>query len=152
MAFSYNTTLSNPLDRVRFSIQDTNDTEHFFEDEEITGLLTIYGNNINRVIVECCYTLAALFSAEADSENVGPYSVSYKGLADKYLKIAEIFRMKSYRVLGCYAGGINKVDMEMNEKNKSIVQAAFKRNMMENKKVGNGIGDIIGSMGGVTVS
>lgn len=133
--YSYNTNLTELKDKVRFYIQDTKEEDNFFEDEEINAILKIYNNNINRTVTELCYTLAALFSAEADSEQVGPYSVSYKGLADKYLNLAEVFRRKSFRVLSGYAGGISRVDAEINKQNPDIIKSAFTRNMMKNKRV-----------------
>lgn len=133
--YSYDTNLTEIKDKVRFYIQDNKEEDYFFEDEEINAILKIYNNNINRTVTELCYTLAALFSAEADSEQVGPYSVSYKSLSDKYLNIAEVFRRKSFRVLGGYAGGISRVDAEISRQNPDIIKSAFTRNMMKNRRV-----------------
>lgn len=59
MAFTYNAAeLSEPLNQLRFLVQDTVDAGHFFEDEEITYTLS-QKDNIHRAAAVLCRAMAA---------------------------------------------------------------------------------------------
>lgn len=133
MAFSYNPKLETTKDKVRFYIQDTKENDSFFEDEEIEAMLTDYPNPKNCAI-QLCYVLATLFAGVPDEEKVGPYSVSYKSLSDKYTKLAESLRAQQSRILSGFAGGLNLEDTKQTLKNKELTRAAFTRYMMRNRR------------------
>lgn len=129
--FSYDPNLSSAKDKVRFLIQDTKENEVFFEDEEINAMLEEFPG-YRSCALQLCYTLAALFAGVPDKETVGPYSVDYKSVSNKYLVLAENIRAQINRTLSGYAGGIYKFDVCQTLKNKDLVHTAFKRYMMIN--------------------
>lgn len=133
MAFTYNPTLETDKDKVRFFIQDTKENDAFFDDEEIQAMLIEYKNPRNCAIA-LCYTLSALFAGVPDTERVGPYSVDYKTLSDKYIKLAEALRAQQYRVLSGFSGGLKVNDVKETLKNKELTKYAFSRYMMRNSK------------------
>lgn len=130
MAFTYNIDLSTPKDLVRFYIQDTIEDDVFFQDEEINAMIKKYKDPL-RVAVECCYSLSALFAGMPDTESLGPYKVKYESMSDKYSKLAETLRRKANRCSPIAVGGVTKAQINNNRRDNSIVEAAFKRNMMK---------------------
>lgn len=133
--FSYDNTLQTDKDKVRFYIQDTKENDVFFEDEEILAMLQEY-KNPKACAIQLCYTLAALFAGLPDDEKVGPYSVSYRTMAEKYTKLADTLRTQMNRVLNGYAGGIYQKDIEATLQNKDVTKTAFTRFMMKNYRGG----------------
>lgn len=131
--WSYDPKLETAKDKVRFYIQDTKENDPFFEDEEIEASLLDYPNPINCAI-QLCYVLSAMFAGVPDEEKVGPYSVSYKTLSEKYLKLAESLRSKQSRILSGYAGGIYRQDVKNTIMNKELTRNAFTRYMMKNHR------------------
>lgn len=129
--WSYDPKLETPRDKVRFYIQDTKEQDPFFEDEEIDALLIDFPNP-KTCAIQLCYVLAALFSGVPDDEKVGPYSVSYKTLSEKYLKLAESLRAQQSRILYGYAGGVYVCDVKNTLQNNSLTKYAFTRYMMRN--------------------
>lgn len=129
--FSYSPKLESNKDKVRFYIQDTKENDVFFEDEEIGAMLDEYPNP-KTCAIQLCYTLAALFAGLPDEERVGPYSVTYKSMADKYTKLANSLRAQQNRVLNGYAGGLNRAESIEYIKDKSVTKTAFTRFMMKN--------------------
>ena len=133
--FSYDKSLTSDKDKVRFYIQDTKENDIFFEDEEIEAMLLEYKTPKNTAI-QLCYTLAAMFAGLPDDEKVGPYSVSYRTLSEKYIKLAESLRTQQNRLLNGYAGGLYSKDIEETIRNTGIMKTAFTRFMMRNYKGG----------------
>jgi hypothetical protein len=130
--FSYDKTLASDKDKVRFYIQDNKEHDVFFEDEEIEAMLQDY-RNPKACAIQLCYTLAALFAGLPD-EKVGPYSVSYRTLSEKYTKLADSMRTQQNRTLNGYAGGLDRAETLEHLRNKNITKAAFTRFMMRNHR------------------
>lgn len=133
--FSYDKTLESSKDKVRFYIQDTKENDYFFEDEEIEAFLIDYPN-IKTCAIQLCYVLSTMFAGLPDDEKIGPYSVSYKTMSEKYLRLANTLRNQQSRVLKGYAGGVYKEDLEQTKKNNELTKTAFTRFMMRNYKGG----------------
>lgn len=131
--YSYNPELETNKDKVRFFIQDTKEQDVFFEDEEIEAMLVEYPNP-KTCALQLCYTLSALFAGVPDDERVGPYSVSYKTLSEKYRKLAEAIRAQQSRTLSGFAGGLNLTDVKNTLLNKDLTHVAFTRYMMRNHR------------------
>ena len=133
MSFSYDINLSTPKDKVRFYIQDNIEKDVFFEDEEIQAMLTEYPNP-KACAIQLCYNLAALFASVPDREDVGPYSVTYKSLSEKYTKLAESLRAQQSRLISGYAGGLYKQETKETLKDNDLTKYAFHRYMMRNRR------------------
>ena len=129
MAFSYDPTLNDVKDKLRFNIQDTKEIGHLFEDEELIGLLNTYGNSLSRATVQTCMILAGLYAGQPD-EKLGPYMISHKHMADKYLLLANQFERVSNKIAGGYAGGITVSDVLGHKLDNEIIKGAFERNLM----------------------
>lgn len=133
--FSYDSTLQTDKDKVRFYIQDNKEHDFFFEDEEILAMLQEH-KTPKACAIQLCYTLAAMFAGVPDDEKIGPYSVSYRTMAEKYTKLANSLRAQQNRVLNGYAGGINKIETLEYLRDNTITKTAFTRFMMKNYKGG----------------
>lgn len=62
MSWSYDSSATEPKDQVRLLINDTDDTDeenHYFEDEEITAFLTMEGNVVKLAAAQALETLAS---------------------------------------------------------------------------------------------
>lgn len=129
MSFSYDKNLSTDKDILRFKLQDNDEETAFFEDEELEGLITIYGG-WKRAVIECCYSLAALFAAQPDNVSLGIQSISYAGKAKYYTELADILRTQIYRTLSCHATGVYTAQVQFNRERDDIVHNAFRRNQM----------------------
>lgn len=129
MAFSYNPSLIDIKDKLRFNIQDTKETGHLFEDEELIGILSTYGNSVSRATIQVCMVLAGLYAGQPD-EKLGPYMISHKHMADKYITLANQFARVSNKIAGGYAGGITVTDVLNHKLDDNLIKCAFERNLM----------------------
>lgn len=94
MTWEYDNTLPSDKDKVRFIIQDTNDSEHLLEDEELEWLLVEQGN-VYLAGAAACEVLAGRFRAKVTSKSVGGLSISYANRADEFAKQATLLRTQS---------------------------------------------------------
>jgi len=94
MAFTYDASdLATPLNRLRFLVQDTVDTGHFFEDEEIE-FAAEQESNIYRVAADLCRTIAAQLAKQAGYNN-DRVDFDPEKQAQAFLKIAEKYEAKA---------------------------------------------------------
>ena len=94
MAFTYDASdLATPLNRLRFLVQDTVDTGHFFEDEEIE-FAAEQESNIYRVAADLCRTIAAKLS-KTPSQDDATIKFEAEKQAQNFLKIAEKYDAKA---------------------------------------------------------
>lgn len=94
MAFSYNSAaLATALNHVRFLIQDTTDSGHFFEDTEITFAIAQEAN-VYRVAADLCRQIAAKL-AKTPSLEESTVQFDAEKSAATYLKLAEKYETKA---------------------------------------------------------
>lgn len=97
MTFTYVGTLATDLDKIRFKIQDTvsgtgvKPNGGNFTDEEIAGLLTVEGNNINRTVAALYEALAVVWANYIDTK-IGSRDEKLSQIANRYAKLAEDWR------------------------------------------------------------
>lgn len=99
MSYSYDTSLSSAKDRVRFYTTDTVEASAVFADEEITGLLTIYPDEL----MAAAFALrnrAVYFAARAISYSVGAGNndsirVDRRSLPKFYMDLADVLEKRA---------------------------------------------------------
>jgi len=114
--FTYRSDLTTDLDRVRFAIQDTTESAGpkpagaNFDDEELTGLVTLEGT-WQRAVAAAFEALAGAWAMYADLW-VGPRKESLSQVAERYTKLGERWREQyGYAVQrGVYVAGVVRVD------------------------------------------
>lgn len=111
MSFSYDPDqLSEPLNHLRFLVQDTTDAGHFFEDSEITFAAT-QETNIYRAAASLCRSIATQILKDAGFDNdqidYDPEAKAkmYRELAADYSEKAD--RTDSSMNTGAGASGLN---------------------------------------------
>ena len=129
---TYDDTLATDLDKIRYLIQDTTDTNFFFSDNEILGMSSMYGS-YQSTAISCCEVLAARFIQKAESKTVSKLILNYGNLAKKYATLANTLRFQLLKYNAAYLGGLTHTDKEINETDADLVQPAFKRNIMKHK-------------------
>lgn len=112
MSFSYDySDLSNDLNHLRFLVQDTEETGHFFEDEEIIFVST-QETGIYRVAARLCRTAAAKlgkqpsFDNEAIKYEANEKSKIFLNLAKEYDRKADELD-ESLKNAGSGSSGLN---------------------------------------------
>ena len=83
--------LSTNVGKVRVRIGDTNTSDAFFTDEEITVFLTAESDNVNLAAADCLDAMAAAYGLNASSEKIGDYSYTQKAV-DNMLKMSAKLR------------------------------------------------------------
>ena len=129
---TYTDTLPTDLDKVRYLIQDTNTTDFYFSDNEITAMLTLWGS-YNSTAIACCEILASRFIQKAENKTVSKLSLSYGDLSKKYASLARVLRLQLLKFNTGYLGGLTHSDKETNQIDADLVQPAFKREIMKQK-------------------
>ena len=129
---TYTDTLPTDLDKVRYLIQDTNTTDFYFSDNEITAMIGMWGS-YNSTAIACCEILASRFIQKAESKTVSKLILNYGNLAKKYAELAKVLRLQLLKFNAGYLGGLTHSDKEANEEDSDICQPAFKRGMMKQK-------------------
>lgn len=95
MAFTYIDPSSGNRDKVRFLIGDTDSTDPHFSDEEITYLLTTWGDNVYNAAIHGAEILSGRYAHLTNySRSIGDLSISeqYGASAQEFRKLAETLR------------------------------------------------------------
>lgn len=114
MAFTYDDTLSDDRDRVRFALQDTaidagpKPGGANLSDNEITGLVTLEGE-WQRAVAAGFEALTAIWTQYADLSE-GPHKETLSQVAEGHRKSAALWRERSGSATPCRVAGIIKVD------------------------------------------
>jgi hypothetical protein len=90
MAFTY--VISTLIGQVRFLIDDTVDSGHKFEDEEIQVFLDLYSNSIFYAGAACLERLATRFATTSQTVKIGDYQYGSSTAAQQYREMAERLR------------------------------------------------------------
>lgn len=76
MTWSYTGDLiNNPIDKIRFTLGDTNELAPLFQDEELQSVLTLSNDSTNAAIRKCFLQLLARFARDVDY-TIGPEKVA----------------------------------------------------------------------------
>jgi len=114
MTFTYDDTLGNDRDRVRFHLQDTSIDEGpkpsggNFSDNELAGLVTLEGE-WQRATAAGFEALTAIWTQYADLSE-GPHKESLSQVAAGHRKSAALWRSRSGSTTPARVAGIIKVD------------------------------------------
>lgn len=128
MSFSYNIESGSDKDLLRLTIQDTSEDDVMFSDEELNALIKIE-HGWKRAAIYCCYSLAALYASQPDSESLGISKITFAGIAQRYRDLADDLQKVLFRSIGCCGTGTKVAQVNANYQDDSIVQAAFTRRM-----------------------
>ena len=107
MSFSFDASLaaSSSLSFVRMRLADTSSSSYKLEDEEITSLLSVYGNKYLAAAAGA-EQLGAIHSLKSD-KTIGKLSISQGSVADRYLTLAKTLRREAMLFATPFAGGIS---------------------------------------------
>jgi len=97
MTFTYVDPGSNDRDKVRFLIGDTDSTDQHFSDEEISYLLTTWGNNVFDSAIAGAEILAGRYAHLTNySRSIGDLSISeqYGASAAEFNALADRLRIQ----------------------------------------------------------
>jgi hypothetical protein len=105
MAWSYDTGLSKPLDRVRFKIGDTLQADPLFDDDEIIAILAA---NAEDVLVASIALIRSLVFRYARLRNVKADDVSIEanGLYKQYKEQLDVLLAEQGASVGSTQGGV----------------------------------------------
>jgi hypothetical protein len=96
MSFSYDATqLDQPLNQLRFLVQDTVEQGRYFEDEEITFVNNSH-QNIHRAAAQLCRSMAAKLAQQPNFENEAmKYDATSR--ANKFIELADKYDEEAAR-------------------------------------------------------
>lgn len=126
MSWSYDPNLSEPKDKVRFLIGDTNESDPWLEDEEIEAMLDIYSGDIYLAAAACADSLAARFAMRPD-ETMGELTSDARAKADYFKRLARELRLRAPKTIT--AGGLSLSDKRQAEQDMDRVKPYFKRGL-----------------------
>jgi len=132
MTATYDPSLANPLDEVRFALGDVivePAESALLSDEEIGALLAVHDNHVGRAALAAAKSLAARF-ARLTTMSAGDTSVSMGELAERYRTLVADLQRGLARGTGGglpYAGGISRTDKASREDNTDRVEPSFAR-------------------------
>ena len=124
-SFSYSGNPNNsPLDRVRFTLGDTQAATPHFTDGEILALLDDAGEDPLSAALLACDALVARYAGACD-ESVGSVSMAYSQKAAGYRALADTLRSRLARRALPYAGGISWTDKRRQQMDRDRIQPQF---------------------------
>jgi hypothetical protein len=91
MSFTYDTSISSDIDKFRLRLRDTNYLSYEFEDEEITGLVSMFGS-VTRALIQACYILHSKYTTSSQDEiKIDDITIkdSASSKAKQYLSLAK---------------------------------------------------------------
>ena len=128
MTWTYDTTLSTDLAKVRLLIGDTDTDNQLYSDEEIEGALDLFGN-IYMAAAALADGLSARF-AQSNSITVDGLQVSSGDMANAYAALAKRLRALAASAPGAlgtpFVGGISKSEIESVEDDTDRIESRFK--------------------------
>lgn len=132
MSWNYDATLiqSSELMKIRFLVQDTDESDPLVQDEEIEFTLSLVGSsNIYEAAHNLCHQIALKLGRELDNKGDVAWSSQekydhYKELGTKYKELATT----QGGSIQLFAGGISESDKETYRSDDDIVQPFFRRN------------------------
>jgi hypothetical protein len=94
--WDYNPDLSRPLDRLRFEVGDVFSTRQLLSNEEITYLLTVYGDSGDGFLEACAQACEKIAHRVAGDPNFqrGSWRQDRNAVVQNYLAMAERFRLR----------------------------------------------------------
>lgn len=136
MSFT-NNPATNPVDRVRLIVGDTNAQYEYLSDETYTYLLDKYSGNETTSAMEAArYILGSL--AKYSRQRTGDIEVygaeMFKNYRDFLIELLRNPQMLLSRA-SIYAGGISKSDMELNDSNPDNVSPTFYKGFSEDRRI-----------------
>ncbi len=135
MTWTYTNTLASDRDKVRFELQDTEESDQLFADEEIDARLTSLGS-IPATVLDLAKRLMMKFARLVDisvgkvSESNSQRFQAYKSLVEKLEADNAAYCMPSF-------GGTSVSANETLDADESLVQPGAKRGDMDN--IGDGL-------------
>jgi hypothetical protein len=126
MTWSYNTSLAEKKDQVRFYVRDIDSTEQLAQDEEINLVLSSEGNNVFAAAATICDSIAMAFNRQVSLTD-STIKDDNKDRAAKYMELAETYRKKALSggKLSLFAGGVSVSDKGIREMDSDRVGGAF---------------------------
>jgi hypothetical protein len=128
MSFSYDPSLTEDKDQVRFLVQDTNASKQLFQDEEIAWVLRTEAN-----IYTAAAQLCDLLIAKAGSTRkkiIGDLSITYDVVF--YRSLAGNLRARGAGHQMPYAGGISITGKQQQQGDSDATPPSVFRNLEEN--------------------
>lgn len=137
MTWSYNEALTSSIDKVRFLVGDTDESDPQFQDEEIAWALTV-SSDVYMAAIIVCRAAIARYSRQV-SKSVGDLSISASEKAQHYRDLVSDLEQQAAMTALVpipYAGGRTISDMETDETDADLVQPAFRRDQFTSPSVG----------------
>lgn len=97
MSFTYVDPSESDNDACRFTLGDTIDKDHIFEDEEIAWALDEEGNDIRLAAALCADSAVAKYARQPTSSTLGETSITFGNLTAKFKDLADHLRMQGRR-------------------------------------------------------
>lgn len=130
MQWSYTDPSSIPKDAVRLTIGDTDASDPILFDEEISALLLSNGQSVSAASLFAVEAIIAKLSRLCD-QSVGSVSASYSQQREGYMALRGTLKLRASYGGGIpYAGGINRFDVILNERDRTQVRPMFTTRMM----------------------
>lgn len=138
MSFSYDSSLSDSLSRVRFILQDTVETFADFSDEEISYYLTKYNDNVKKVAAELAFALYVKYAKMADVEETDELTLEYNDRAGTmktlYEELSEDAMMSSGKPT-MFFGGVSESQVRQTRSDRDNVDPLFTREGIYDRKL-----------------
>jgi len=125
MAFSYDPNLATQIDQLRFLVQDTAESLHFLEDEEINFTASTE-TNLNRAAAVLCRTIAAKINKFPGYKDKQIFEPEKK--AEIYRKLAEDFDKKAESGAGLNISA-SSIEANFNNSCSETTSPAFTRKL-----------------------
>jgi len=129
MTWTYNPSLANTKDKIRFYIGDTDKDAPLLQDEEIAGVLSLEGG-IRQAAARCAETIASQLARQAKKivDDLGA-SVEYEERAKAFSDLATQLRSSGACLGVPVAGGIRQSAKQTQEENTDRVTPSFTRTL-----------------------
>lgn len=136
MSWSYVDPNKFPKDAVRLEIGDTDSTDPLLQDFEIQYFLLQYNNSVLSAAIRACEVIMSKFTRLAD-EQVGSVNIKFSQKSKQYglLVIQLRQRLAIDGDIIPYAGGISKMDKDLQNQNQDRVRPDFTKRMEENRSI-----------------
>lgn len=141
MAFTYDpddldtSTESGRLNVTRFLVGDTDSTDYYLEDGEVTFALSENNDDVYYSAAYCARSISSKLAREVDVELEGVLSETRSTLSSQFLSLANQLELQAKKVgatLGVSAGGINLNKVKNTLLNPTRVPSAFRMGQFDN--------------------
>jgi len=132
----YNAMMTRNSDKIRFLIQDTDESDLMLQNSEINAMYEMCGNSVYATAIGLCDVLAARLTKLISKKKLGDLEITYIKKAEEYMLLKKMLKQQiTLKSIPC-VGGLSNSDLLSDKEDTDIIRPKFSKDMHEDHRMG----------------